>query len=168
MFWKDERYELIFSLNLEILDPITGTTAGNLMKEEIFKVDQTVYQAVEAGQLDGIKAIDSALEQLARLAVKAAVKGLKDLNWQTTVVSVTGDRVTLAVGRRHGLAPGHRLAIFAGQRLIQGNQGQTYIEPGFKLGEIQIRAVDMDYAEAMILSGAGKINVGDIAVPAAN
>ena len=164
MFWRDERYELIVTLNMEILDPVTGATAANLMKEQTFKVDQAVYQAVEAGQWDGIGAIDSALEQMARLAAKAAVEGLKDLDWQTTVVSVIGDRVGLAVGRHQGLAPGHRLAVFAGQRLISSHQGQTYIEPGFKLGEIQISTVEGDHAEAVILSG-GEINVGDIVVP---
>ena len=85
--------------------------------------------------------------------------------WMASVAVVEGQIVTLATGRLAGLKDGDRLAVFEGRKIVTGQNGDKYIAPGFKLGEIRITSVEEAKARATMEQPAD-IQPGDIALPA--
>jgi len=162
--WRRTEYRVIIAVSLEILDPFTAAKSTNLIQEETIKCDKATYEAVKVGQWDTVAPVDKALAQLARTMAKIAIEQFQRLRWQTTVLSVDGDRLSLAAGKTHGLAAGDPLVVFEGRDVISGYQGLTYIAPGYQVGVVRISKLDQDRAEAKVLEG----QVGDIVVPAIN
>lgn len=164
-FWRSTKYQLTIAATMDILDPFTAAKSLCLVEEKTVKTDKETYEAVRAGQLDAPIEMDETLQQLSQSIAKKAVKKMERLRWQAAVISVDGDRVGLAVGKSHGLDTGDLLAVFAGGKVISGNQGQAYIAPGYEVGEIRISELDQDRCEAVMI-GDASIQVGDIAVSA--
>lgn len=164
-FWRSTKYQLTIAATLEILDPFTAAKSFSLVEEKTVKIEKATYDAIRAGQWDALGDIDETIQQLSQTMTKKAAKKLERIRWQAAVISVDADRLTLAVGKSQGLALGDRLAVFEGREVLTGNQGQTFIAPGYLVGEVRVSDLDRDRAEAVILDGAD-IQVGDIAVAA--
>ena len=164
-FWRSTKYKLTIAVTMDILDPFTASKSLSLVEEKTVKSDKETYEAVRAGQWDAPIEMDETLQQLSQAIAKKVAKKMERLPWQAAVISVDDDQVGLAVGKSHGLAIGDWLAVFEGGKVISGNQGQTYIAPGYKVGEIRISDLNQDHSEALII-GDASIQVGDIVVSA--
>jgi hypothetical protein len=163
-FWRRTKYYMIIVGNLDILDPITAAKSLSVVLEKKARIEKSEFENAKAGQWEAVSPLTGVLEELAANFADLAADNLQALRWQTSVTDVEDDRITLAAGRLHNLAPGDRLAVFEARQTISGPQGQTYIAPGFKLADIRIIDVNEGSSTAAIEAGE-PIQAGDVAVP---
>lgn len=165
MFWfRKARHRFMFEVTLELLDPITGAKIVSLLKSGSVRISDTAYDDYKAGVLTSEEDLDEALVDLAEEIGEVVAEALEDQPWQVSVVQVDGAQILLPAGRQAGLQAGQRLAVVEGQRTLAGYQGEKFIVPGLKIGEIVISHVSEQAAEATTET-LDKIKTGDIAVP---
>ena len=163
LWFRKMRYFIYFEATIDLFDPLTGAKLLSEVAEISFKISEKEYQELKSGAVARIDALDDRLIDLANEFGENAAEALQAHPWQTSVVSVNTEHIMLAAGRISGLQAGDRLAVYRGNRKIEGFSGQ-FILPGEKVAEIEIKSSSDNRAEAKALQSS-EIHAGDIAVP---
>jgi len=83
------------------------------------------------------------------------------LPWKGYVASITGDKnCNFCWKKKTGLFSGDILEVYDSGKIIQGKDGQKFLLPGLKTGEIKLTNIYPDKAEAVLIKG-DKIKPGD-------
>jgi hypothetical protein len=163
IFWfRKERYFVKFEVMLDLYDTPSGAKLVNEVAEMSLKVSRQTYEALQSGTVLHISALDASLADLAEEFGEAAAEALRNHPWQTTIVSTDDEGIVLAAGRSSGLQAGDHLVVYDGNQRITGANG-TYMLPGKRIAEIEIKQVDEHRSSATALQD-GPIEAGDIAM----
>lgn len=163
LWFRKMRYFIYFEATIDLFDPLTGAKLLSDVAELSFKISEKEYQELKSGAVTRIDALDEQLIDLANEFGEKAAEALQVHPWQTSIISVNTEHIMLAAGRISGLQAGDRLAVYRGNRKIEGLSGQFTL-PGGKVAEIEIKSVSDHQAEAKALQ-SNEIQTGDIAVP---
>jgi hypothetical protein len=168
LWFRKERYFIFAELSFSVYDPFTGAKLVDKVVETSIPVSEADYETMKTGKAVAIADIDEAIGDIGAEIGEQAGEVLEDQPWQAAVIGVQGERIFLSAGSSAGLRSGERLAVFAGRRIMEGQDGEQFIVPGPEVGLIKIVQVAEDVSEARIesASGGGRIQVGDIAVAA--
>ena len=168
-FWfRKVRHFIFFDLDLTVYDTITGAKIMDSVIESSAKVSEAEYNAFcsDAGQ--GEKTLKTAIAEVASDQGEKIVEILQKQLWRIPVVQIDSGRIFLSVGSAAGLRIGDRLTVFEGRRTLPGQDGMSFLLPGFKIAQIEIVHVTSQKAEAKDLASSKntKIQVGDFAAAA--
>jgi len=153
-------------LTFSVYDPFTGAKILDDVVETSTKISEDDSIAFASAEAVEIENLNETIADVASDLGEHAAKVLNDHPWQTSVVGVEGGRILLSAGTQSGLRAGDRLAVFEGRRIIDGQNGERFIVPGNKIGDLEVVNVAEQVSEAkeQAASGATKIQAGDIAV----
>jgi hypothetical protein len=146
-----------YNLQIQTAATLYDTTTGSRLALKIL-TNEVPIDADQANMIDNGKEI-----QVDDLADVAETMG-EDLGermgdavnasrWMATVASIEAGACVISVGENDGLQPGDRFAVLDGSVSLAGPDGQRYIVPGEKIGEITIRRVLPHQAFATAESG---------------
>ncbi len=164
LWFRKVRHFVSFDLTVDLYDPITAAKIVDRVEEVTVKISDTDSDAIRDDASSDIEPLSEEIVDHGEDLGESLADSLKAHFWRTSVVKVEAQRVYLPAGTDAGLAPGTRLAVFQGRRIIEGLDGERFIVPGTQTATIRISVADKHGAEAMNLDG-GEIQVGDIAVP---
>jgi len=165
-YFRKDSYFIYVEVSFAVYDPFTGAKIIDDVVETSTKVSEDDSIAFAAGEAVEIDNLNEIIEEIGSDLGERAAEILNDQPWLTSVVEVEGDRILLSAGTQSGLQGGERLAVFEGRRTIDGQNGERFIVPGNKVGDLEVVRVSeqVSEAKAQATSGAAKIQVGDIAV----
>ena len=164
-WWRKSRHYLTVAVSVDVYDPFTAAKMISRVKDKRFTISSAEYFDFfedESATIE-IKKLTKALIKMAESLGEAVAEFLADQPWKTTVLRVDGSDVILADGGRSGFKLKDRLDIYKGRRIIEGLNGQKYIVPGYKEGQIEITAMEGRFVRARVL-GQFDIQEGDMAV----
>ncbi len=161
-WWRRDRFYMLSYLMIDVFDPVTAARLLRLSEEVKVRVDQDDYDYFGTRDWMAPDSVEEALLKRANAVAKKVAKALDKFKWQVTLAAVEDDQVALPAGKRAGVAPGDRLAVFGIQRVITGVQGESFVVPGFRKGQLVVEKVFPAYCRAR---AQGPVQVGDIAVP---
>ena len=162
LWFRKTSYFISYDLTIDLYDPLTATKIVAAVEEASVEVSHDDYQAVQDKGAAKVEELEEKLVAYGEQIGAAAAALLEDSIWMIPVVMVEGQRVHLPAGRLAGLAPGARLVVFEGRRLIQGQGKERFIVPGPRVGTVQVSTVEPESSTAVVLEG-GTIQAGDIA-----
>jgi hypothetical protein len=165
LWFRNTRYFIHYGVTVDLYDPYTAAKIVSKVIEAYTKISEDDYDAFKRGQASSFEDLNDEIENVAEDLGEIVGEALEAMKWKTTVVKVQQGRVFVPSGRQAGVGEGDRLVLFEGRRRLEGRQGERFIAPGYKLGEIRIVAVSEQMAEATVPNPV-KVQVGDILIPA--
>ncbi|PID39640.1 MAG: hypothetical protein CR984_06325 [Proteobacteria bacterium] len=162
--FKDVAYSLQVQVAAVLYDAITGSRLALKILTEEVDIDEDQARSVRGGQEIVVDALTDVVGQMGEKLGDRMGAAIKDSQWLTTVSAVTDAVCVIAFGGDAGVAVGHRFDILDASKRLTGVDGQIYIVPGIKIGEIVIRQVSPREASGEIVSGSLP-PVGSIVVP---
>lgn len=157
LLWKDSYPSVSLTVHVDVLDTETG---AKLLDESFTHKkysDEIEVESIKSGKIEPAF-LKEALEHISGEAGKKVCEIMKRESWKGYVSSVSGDKITISSGSNMGVAQDKAFEVF-GNSLIVGMQGQRFLVPGPKTGEVKITGVFDDSAEAVIVAG-GSIKEG--------
>lgn len=166
LWFRDERYFIFAELSFSLYDPFTGAKIIDRVVETSTPVSKADYDAVKTGKAVAIGDFDEAITDIGADIGEHAAEVLEEQPWAAAVIGAHGDRIFLSAGTSAGLRGGERLAVFAGRRIIEGQDGERFVVPGPEVGLIKIVQVAEGVSEARVesVSSGARIQADDIAV----
>lgn len=166
LWFRKDKYFIYVELSFAVYDPFTGAKILDDVVETSAKVSEDDYNAFKSAGAVEIESLNETIVDIASDLGEHAAKVINDQPWQTSVVGVEGGRILLSAGTQSGLQAGDRLAVFEGRRTMDGQNGERFIVPGTKVGDLEVVRVAEQVSEAkeQAASGGSKIQAGDIAV----
>ena len=164
-FFKDTHYFGILQINVVAYSMLTGAKIIDESPSSETEIDGSEFDAIRAGETQGIFEISEALSEMAANAGEKVCETIGEERWHGYIIAVDGERVRLSSGRETGLKPGDILNVYDQGERIQGKNKEVFLIPGEKIGEIKITEVFAGKGEAMKVSG-GDIQPGCVVRPA--
>ena len=155
-FWifKDVAYSLQVQASAAIYDAITGARLSlGILTEE---VDIDEYQAgiIRSGQEVVVDDLAEVVQEMGHDLGKRMGDAINDSKWLMSVISVEDGACNLKAGSEVGIETGDRFTVLDGRGVLTGLDGQRFIVPGKKIGEIAITQVAVGHASGAPESGA--------------
>jgi hypothetical protein len=165
-FWllRKDRYYVTVKTILDVLDPFTAAKMASIVAEKKVKIGDLDHEAYQAGEQTEIEDLDEAIDEMAEDLARQAGELIEAAPWRCAVVGVQGNRLLLAAGAPEGVNVGDRFSVFESRAQVQSKTGAAFLVPGFKLGEVDIVAVNGPTSEAEMASPLN-IQADDFAVP---
>ena len=165
-FWifKDVAYSLQVQAAAAIYDAITGARlALGILTEE---VDIDEYQAgiIRNGQQVLVDELAEVVQEMGEDLGERMGDAINDSKWLMSVIAVEDGACMLKAGSEVGIETDDRFTVLDGRDILIGLDGQRFIVPGQKIGEIVITQVAVGHALGTPESGALP-PVGSILVP---
>jgi hypothetical protein len=164
LWWRKTRFYLSLAVSLDLYDPFSGSKIISRVETDTIKIDQMEYQQLSAGRAVPFEDLDDAVIGMADKVGGQAADALAEVPWKTVVTKVDGQDIELAGGEESGLAVGDSLIVFEGRRWMKGPNGEQFIVPGYKVGRIDVTAVEDNTVRAAAGKPGVNIAVDDIAV----
>lgn len=165
-FWifKDVAYSLQVQTAASIFDAITGARLEvDILTEEV-EIDEDQARIIRNGQEVIVEDLPEVVQKMGQKLAERMGAAINESRWLTSVVSIEGDACMLTVGSEVGIETGDRFTVLDGSGVLTGLEGQRFIVPGPKIGEISINQV-MDQ-ESSGTSESGKVPpAGSILIP---
>lgn len=163
LWFRKARHFIQLEAVVDLYDPYTGAKLMSDVAELSLKINADDHDALKSGSQTHLADLDELLLDLADDFGDETAKALQDHPWQTSVIRMDVQGIVVAAGRRSGVQAGDRLAVYRGERTVEGVSGK-FVLPGLKVAEIQIERVDDAQSYAKALS-ADSVRPGDIAMP---
>jgi hypothetical protein len=142
-FWlfRDVAYSLQIQTAATLYDAFTGSRlALEILTDEV-EIDEEQAGTIEVGQeIEVEELVDLAIEMGESLG-KSMGEAVNDSKWMASVVASKDGACVIAAGSKVGVEVGDRFAVLDGSGVLTGLDGQRYIVPGPKIGEITISRV---------------------------
>jgi hypothetical protein len=152
---------------LVFIDVFDTATAAKLLSQpdlREFEIDEADAQIIEAGKQIVIPELNHTLDQIAEQAGNKICGVVAAEPWKGFIVGQVHGGVLISAGSRQGLAAASQFEVFEASAIIEGAEGEKYIAPGFKIGEVEITKLGEQESEARILT-RDPLAVGSILRP---
>ncbi len=140
-FFKDVAYSLQVQTAAAVYDAATGARlALGIMTEEI-DIDEDQAGFIRNGQEVQVDDWDELVGKMGEVLGERMGDAIKESQWVSAVVSIEGGSCVIAAGSEVGIDVGDRFSVLDGSQILTGLDGQRYIVPGPKIGEVTISQV---------------------------
>ena len=153
VFSRETHYFIQVTIRLQVFDTATATKILDEIFDKEMEVDEMEYSSIQTNQKVNMAWLQDAFEQMIMKMANRLCEALFNLSWSGFVVGTEGNLIQLSSGSRVGLKPGLVLEVFDSSEIITGVNGQRYIVPGLKVGEVKVKTVFPDRSEAEPVSG---------------
>ena len=143
------------SATVEVYDTETGAKYLDQTFTRELKLNEEDAESIQKGNISSIPHVEKAVFEILQQMADTVCDALIRKPWKGYVAKVSGETLTLSSGSRSGLSAGRELKVYQPGPRIQGADGQVFLLPGEKIGEIKITSVSPDSAEAVATSGSG-------------
>jgi hypothetical protein len=143
------------SATTDVYDTETGAKYLEKTFTRELKLTDEAAESIRKGDVSSVPAVEKAVFEILQEMADAVCGALVRTPWKGYVANVSGETLTLSSGSRSGISAGRVLKVYEPGQRIQGAEGQTFLLPGKKIGEIKVTTVSSDSAEAVAVSGAG-------------
>jgi len=145
-------------VQMQIIVEVYDTETAAKLLDEIFfheiEVNEQEFESKKKKKAEGISGFKDAFMHIAGVAGEKICDTVVRQPWKGYIVSISGNRIIISSGRKSGLISGDILEVYAGEKIINGKDGQRFFVPGLKTGEIKITTVYPDRAEAVSVSAS--------------
>lgn len=165
-FWllRRDRFYVTVKVVLDVLDPFTAAKMASIVAEKKVKINELDFESYNAGEQATIDELDKAIDRMAEDLARQAGRIMQETPWRCAVLNIQGNQVVLAAGATERVAVGDRLTVFEGRRQLHGKTGEVFFVPGFRLGEIEVIAVNGPTSVAQ-MTAAINVQPDDFVVP---
>ncbi|MBR9985449.1 MAG: hypothetical protein KFF68_06020 [Desulfosarcina sp.] len=140
-FFRDVAYSLQVQTAAAVYDAATGARlALGIMTDEV-DIDADQAGIVRNGQEVEVDDLVELAEEMGDALGERMGDAIKNSQWASAVVSIEGGSCVVAAGSEVGIEVGDRFSVLDGSAILTGLDGQRYIVPGPKIGEITISRV---------------------------
>lgn len=143
------------SATTEVYDTETGAKYLDETFTRELKLTDESAESIRKGNISAVPAVEKAVFEIIQEMADAVCDAIIRKPWKGYVAKVSGETLNLSSGSRSGLSVGRVLKVYEPGQRIQGAEGQTFLLPGKKIGDIRITSVSPDSAEAVVTSGGG-------------
>lgn len=137
---------------VEVYDTETAAKLFDEILSHEIEVNEQEFESIKSKKAEGISGFKDAFMHIAGVAAEKICDTVAMQPWKGYIVSISGNRIIISSGRKSGLISGDILEVYAGEKIINGKDGQRFFVPGLKTGEIRITTVYPDRAEAVSIS----------------
>lgn len=163
-FFRDVAYTLQIQTAAAIYDAITGARlALGILTDEI-DIDEYQSEAVGKGQEVQVDDLVEVAEEMGEKLGQRMGDAIIESKWQASVTAIADGACVLAAGSEAGIEAGDRFAVLDGSARLTGLDGQRFIVPGVRIGNLTISRVMPQMSYATSESGALP-PVGSILIP---
>jgi len=153
VFSKEALYFIQVTVRLEVFDSTTATKILDEIFDRQMEIDEMEYSSIQTNQEISMAWLQDAFEEMTAKMAKRICDALFDSSWTGFVIGTEGNLIQVSSGSLAGLKPGVVLDVLDSSKIISGVDGQRYIVPGLKIGEIKVKNVSPDRSEAELVSG---------------
>lgn len=142
-FWifKDVAYSLQIQTAATIYDAITGSRlALGILTDEV-DIDEDEAGIIRNGQEVQVDDLVDVAEEMGEALGQRMGDAINGSKWLASVVSIEDGACVISAGSEVGIQAGDRFTVLDGSGVLTGLDGQRYIVPGPKVGEITISRV---------------------------
>lgn len=164
-WWRKSRHFISSVISVELYDPFTAAKMQSMVADKNIKISPKEYQRISNGEIVSIEKLDKAIVDIAEEAGEQIAEYMADQPWKTTVLAVGKGSVILAAGGRSGLAVSDRLDVYEARRNMKGLEGERFVVPGYKVGQVRVTTMEGRFVSASI-EGQADIRVGDLVIAA--
>lgn len=164
-FFKDVAYSLQVQTAAAIYDTITGTrlALGTLIDE--VDIDEYEAERIRNGETVIVDSLEEMVEEMGQSLGERMAEAINENKWLASVIALKEGSCILSAGSEVGLETGDRFAVLDGSEILTGLDGQRYVVPGVKIGEIAIDGVAPGQASGAPVSDGPVPPAGSILVP---
>jgi len=152
-WFNDSRMMLEVLVAAEMFD----TESGAKLMDEVFhheiEVDQTTLQDSQNTKIGNLDVLNEVFDEIAAAMSEKICDTIRPLPWIGFVLRADTNQIIISGGKKTGLKPGQLFEVFNTSRVMQGAGGQRFYLRGEKTGEIRIKIVHENKAEAVMVSG---------------
>ena len=152
-FFKDVAHSLQIQTAAAIYDSITGTRLALKILTDDVDIKESQAETIRNGR-------EAQVDDLVKIAEKMGAQlghkmggAIKKILWQTSIVAIEDNACIIVAGSKVGVKPGDRFAVLDGRAVMTGLNGQHFIVPGPKIGEMTIDRVESKKAFGIPESG---------------
>ncbi|WP_372681354.1 hypothetical protein [Desulfosarcina sp.] len=163
-FFKDVAYSLQVQTAAVVYDAATGARlALGIITDEI-DIDEDQAGIIRSGQEVQVDDWAELVEEMGEALGERMGDAIKESQWTSAVVSIEGGSCVIAAGGEVGIDVGDRFSVLDGSEIMTGLDGQRYIVPGLKIGELTVSRVSPQ--QSFGKPGSGEIPpAGSIVIP---
>jgi len=151
-WFNDSRMMLEVQVAAEMFD----TESGAKLMDEVFlheiEVNQTDLEDSQNTKIRNLDVLNEMLDEIADAMSEKICDTIRPLPWVGFVLRADANQIIISGGEKAGLKPGQLFEVFNTSRVMQGADGQRFYLRGEKTGEIRIKIVHENKAEAVIVS----------------
>lgn len=164
-FFKDVAYSIQVQTAAAIYDTITGTrlALGTLIDE--VEIDEYEAERIRNGEDVIVDGLEEAVEEMGQSLGERMAEAINEGKWLASVVALSDGACVISAGSDVGVETGDRFDVLDASEMLTGLDGQRYVVPGVKIGEIAIDGVAPGQASGSPVSGGTVPPVGSILVP---
>jgi hypothetical protein len=163
-FFRDVVYSLQIQTAATLYDAITGARlALGILTEEV-DIDEDQAAIVRSGQEVLVDELAEVVQEMGEELGERMGEAIKDNPWLAAVVSIEGGACVIKAGSAAGIETGDRFAVLDGRNMLTGLDGQRFIVPGIKIGELVVNRVTDNESRGAPESGELP-PVGSILIP---
>lgn len=140
-FFKDVAYSIQVQSAAAVYDTMTGARlALNILTDEV-DIDEDQAGIIRNGREVEVEDLVEIVEEMGEELGERMGDAINDSQWLASVVSIEDGSCVIAAGSEVGIEAGDRFSVLDGRAVQTGLDGQRYIVPGSKIGEISISRV---------------------------
>ncbi len=139
--------------DIQILDT---ATAAKLMEKSLTRnaePDDADIDLIKAGKDSGVYFMSNTLSDMAAEFAVKICDAIAVQPWQSYVISGSKGVFTISGGKDADIQSGDLLNVYDRGETLSGAEGQRFLKPGPKIGELKVIAVFPDRAEAIAFAG---------------
>lgn len=142
-FWifKDVAYSIQVQTAAAVYDVATGTRlAMGILTDEV-DIDADQAGVIRNGQEVQVDDLVEVAQEMGEELGERMGDAVNDSKWLASVVSTENGACVITAGSEVGVQEGSRFTVLDGSGVLTGLDGQRYVVPGPKIGEITIQQV---------------------------
>lgn len=140
-FFKDVAYSVQVQTAAAVFDSVTGASLALKILTEEVDIDEDQAGIIRNGQEVEVEDLVEVVEEMGEELGEQMGNAIIDGKWLTNVLSIVDGIIVISAGSEVGIKMGDRFTVLDGGSLLIGLDGQRYIVPGPKIGEITISRV---------------------------
>ncbi len=143
-------------LEVQVAAEMFDTESGAKLMDEVFlheiEVNQTDLEDSQNTEIRNLDVLNEVFAEIADAMSEKICDTIRPLPWVGFVLRADANQIIISGGEKAGLKPGQLFEVFNTSRVMQGADSQRFYLRGEKTGEIRIKTVHENKAEAVMVS----------------
>lgn len=140
-FFREVSYILQIQTAATAYDTVTGSRLALGILTEQIDITEQQAQLINTGKETNINNLAKVAKEMGDQLGERIGNAVKESKWMASLVSVKDGNCGMPAGSAVGVKPGDRFSVLDASGILTGLNGQQFIVPGLKIGEITIQRV---------------------------
>jgi len=142
-FWifRAVKYDLQVQTAASLYDTITGSCLDLGILNQKIDIDAYDAERIRNGEEVVIDELFEVVQEMGEELGERMSKAIRESRWLASVVAVEEGGCIINAGSDAGIETGDRFSVLDGSEVLTGLDGERYVVPGLKLGELVIERV---------------------------